>query len=226
MSSTYTVKVGTRPSKLAIAQVKEVFDLLRIAGVSLDYQIITFETTGDIDKKTPISEVEGTDFFTDSIERALLKGEIDVAIHSAKDLPDKLPQGLTIAAITKSIDPYDVLVVRKDLNYRSLDELPYSAKIGTSSTRRKIQLKTYRPDLQIVDIRGNIDERIELLDNSDLCGIVIASAGLIRLGFEKRITQKIPFEIIKPHPLQGCLAVEIRSSDYNLIELLSKINGK
>lgn len=224
MVSTYTVRVGTRPSKLAIAQVKEVFDLLRIAGVSLDYQIITFETTGDIDKNTPISEVEGTDFFTDSIELALLKGEIDIAIHSAKDLPDKLPQGLTIAAITKSIDPYDALVVRKDLNYKSLDELPYSAKIGTSSTRRKTQIKTYRHDLQIVDIRGNIDERIELLDNSDLCGIVVASAGLIRLGLGKRITQKIPFEIIKPHPLQGCLAVEVKKESHKLIEIFSLID--
>lgn len=189
------------------------------------YEIVVFSTTGDIDKQIPISEIEGTDFFTDTIEKALLKGEIDIAVHSAKDLPDKIPDGLIVADITKSIDPYDVLVVKKGLKYKSLSELPYKAKIGTSSQRRKEQLKKYRNDFVIVDIRGNIEERIEKLDtSSDLDAIIIAAAGLVRLGLEDRITQRIPFKILAPHPLQGCLAIETREDNYEIINLVENLN--
>lgn len=198
--------------------------MLKQNRVNFDYSVKTINTTGDKDKVTPISLIEGSDFFTDEIEKALLNGEIDVAVHSAKDLPDEIHPELYIAAITKSIDPYDALVVRKDLPYKSLEQLPYGAKIGTCSQRRKQQLKQYRSDFNIVEIRGNIDERIEYLDKSDLAAIVIASAGLIRLGLEERITQRISFEILTPHPLQGCLAVEVRKKDIQLIEIFSKLN--
>ncbi|MCX7956527.1 MAG: uroporphyrinogen-III C-methyltransferase, partial [Endomicrobia bacterium] len=118
------IRFGCRPSKLAIKQVDEIVKLLEANDIKINYNIETIYTTGDIDKTTPISELEGTDFFTDKIEKALLDGKIDVAIHSAKDLPDVIPTGLKIVAITNSIDPYDALVVRKGLLYRNIDELP------------------------------------------------------------------------------------------------------
>lgn len=193
---------------------------MRLLGErNIEFEIKRYNTSGDMDKATPISEIEGGDFFTDTIEKALLNNEIDIAIHSAKDLPDVINEELVVCAMTKSIDPYDALVSKKDLK---LDELPYGAKIGTSSLRRKEQLKKFRCDFQIVDIRGNIEERLAKLDRSDLDGIVIAAAGLIRLGLEDRITQRIPFDIIKPHPLQGKLAFEARKDDEDIICLCGK----
>lgn len=221
MDNKRRIRVGTRPSRLALKQVEEVIKLLN--SDNYDFDIKKYDTSGDIDKNTPISEIEGTDFFTDSIEKALLDNEIDMAIHSAKDLPDIIPDGLIISAITASIDPYDALISKKNLK---LEELPHGAKIGTSSNRRKEQLKKYRQDFQIIDIRGNIEERLKKLEESDLDAIVIASAGLIRLGLEQRITQRIPFEILQPHPLQGSLAIEVRQDDREIIDLLSPIDTR
>lgn len=190
-------RIGTRSSRLAIKQVEE------FTGYFPDekFEVVFFDTSGDIDKTTPISSIEGSDFFTDTIDSALLDGEIDLAVHSAKDLSDKLPEGITVAFMTKSIYPHDVLV----------GALPLGARVGTSSQRRKEQLEKYRPDLQILDIRGNIEERLEELDRGEYDAIVVAGAGLIRLGLENRITQVLPFN---PHPLQGRLAVTVREDDY------------
>jgi len=199
--------------------VDEVIGYLRIYHPNIKIKIIGIETYADKDKTTPISEIEGTDFFTREIEEALLRKDIDFAVHSAKDLPDKIPEGLKISAITKSLDPYDALVSKNNFK---LNELPAGAKIGTSSPRRKSQLKYYREDFIIVDIRGNIEERLNKLDALDLDAIVIAACGLKRLGLENRITQRIPFEILEPHPLQGCLALEAREDEIDLIRLLSK----
>lgn len=190
---------------------------------NIRFEVKRYNTSGDKDKATPISKIEGGDFFTKEIDEALLRGEIDLAVHSAKDLPDNLAPGLFIAAITKSIDPFDVLVAKDDLK---LPELKPGAKIGTSSLRRKTQLKNYRKDFQIVDIRGNIEERLELLNETDLDAIVIAAAGLLRLGLGYRITQRIPFEILKPHPLQGALAVEAREDDKEMIDLFSELDTR
>ena len=176
-----------------------------------------------MDKKTPISEVEGTDFFTRELDDAVLGRLADFAVHSAKDLPESLKAGLTLAALTSSIDVNDVLVSRRNLK---LDELPYGAKIGASSLRRKTQLKEYRPDFRIVDIRGNIGERLGLMDETDLDAVVLAAAGLIRLGLKERITERIPLEIMKPHPLQGALAAVARSDDYEMIGILSAVDAR
>jgi hydroxymethylbilane synthase len=232
---------GTRTSPLALRQVEEVLQGLRkfypdfnpvrnfvLPGSIYDIsngvkaKIIGIDTSGDKDKVTPISQIEGTDFFTREIDDALLKGEIDFAVHSAKDLPDSLKEGLVIAAQTKSIDPYDALVSKNSLK---LAELPQRARIGTSSSRRKTQLSRYRDDFDIVDIRGNTEERLEKLNNGDLDAIVIAACALVRLGLESRITQRIPFEILKPHPLQGALAIVARREDSNLHNLLSVIDA-
>lgn len=196
-------KVGARKTRLSIKQVEEFTGYFP----SVEFEIVYFETAGDIDKTTAISDIEGSDFFTDTIDKALLSGEIDLAVHSAKDLPDKLPNGIEIAFMTETIDPYDVLVSRNNLK---LNELPKASKVGTSSQRRKEQLAKIRSDLRILDIRGNIDERLEKLDNGDCDAIVIAGAGLRRLGLENRITQILPFS---PHPMQGRLAVTVRSKD-------------
>lgn len=170
-----------------------------------------------------MEKLAGTDFFTREIDAALLRGEIDLAVHSAKDLPDQIPGGLIITAITESIEPDDVLVAKKGLK---LDALPQGARIGTSSFRRKTQLETYRNDLKIVDRRGNVEERLEKLEKSNLAAIVIAAAGLIRLGREDQITQRIPFEIINLHPLQGARAVETRCGEVGLIKLSGKLDRK
>lgn len=237
-------RVGTRKSPLALKQVEEVLDLLKRFYPDIETEIIGIDSYGDKDRITPISEIEGSDFFTREIDEALLNGEVDFAIHSAKDLPNKLMDGLTTAAITDSIDPYDVLVSKSDLK---LQELPYGAGIGTSSQRRKEALKRFRLDFRIVNIRGNIEERLALLDGDeqratsesgaerslpegdeqrDLDAIVIAAAGLIRLGLAYRITQRIPFDILRPHPLQGALAVVTRAEDSQLIKLLSVIDSR
>ncbi len=216
-------RIGTRTSPLALKQVEEIVGALEEFYPAIKIEEVGIDTYGDRDKATPISQIEGSNFFTREIDEALLVGEIDFAVHSAKDLPDNLRENLVIAAITGSIDPYDVLVSKSGLK---LHELPYGARIGTSSLRRKAQLKEYRNDFQIVDIRGNIEERLEKLDNSDLEAIVIAAAGLIRLGLGDRITQRIPFEILKPHPLQGALAVVIRTEDSQLLNLLSVIDSR
>lgn len=214
-----TYRIGTRTSPLALRQVDEAVAYLKKSDPDFRFEIVGIETYGDKDKYTPISKVEGSDFFTREIEDALLKGEIDFAVHSAKDLPDVIPNGLYIAAITESLDPHDALVSKSNLK---LSELPNGAKIGTSSQRRKAQLGRYRKDFQILDIRGTIEERLKLLDETDLDAIVIAACGLIRLGLGRRIAERIPFEILRPHPLQGSLAIEVRKADKRLIDLVGQ----
>lgn len=222
-SSLPVLRVGSRKSPLALRQVEEVVGYLRESGIKTNIEVVGIDTFGDKDKITPISDIEGSDFFTREIEEALLRGDIDFAVHSAKDLPDILPCGLCIAAITPPIDSYDALVSKNKL---SLEELPIKARIGVSSSRRKTQLKSYREDFEIVDIRGNIEERLRKFDESELDAIVIAACALKRLGLESRITQRIPFEILKPHPLQGSLAIEVRQDDLELSDLFSKIDTR
>jgi hydroxymethylbilane synthase len=216
-----TIVVGSRPSKLALRQVEEVISKLQVFG--LNFEIKTFNTKGDLDKTTPISDVEGTDFFTDTIEKALLNKEIDMAVHSAKDLPTKIADGLTIAVITESIAKEDVLISKNNLK---LAQLPLGARIGVSSQRRKKQLKNFRPDFVTVNLRGNIEERIEKLYRENIDGIIVARAALLRLGLEDKITEVLPTNIFVPHPLQGSLAIEIRSCDKELENIVKEVNIK
>ncbi len=216
-------KAGTRTSPLALKQVDEVLASLRKIYPRLKVEVIGIDTCGDKDKSKPISTIEGSDFFTREIDEVLLKGEIDFAVHSAKDLPDKIAKGLKVAAITASIDPRDVLVSKGNLR---LSKLPIGAKIGTSSLRRKSQLKAYRDDFEIIDIRGNIGDRLKILGNNDLDAILIAAAGLIRLGLEDEISQRLPVDIMQPHPYQGALAVVVRREDRTLFKLLSVLDNK
>ncbi|MCF7916748.1 MAG: hydroxymethylbilane synthase [Candidatus Omnitrophica bacterium] len=213
-------KIGSRTSSLALRQVDEILARLITFYPDFKAKVVGIKTYGDRDQKTPISEIEGTDFFTREVDQYLVDKKIDFAIHSAKDLPDQLKKGVKVAALTESIEPRDVLVAKNNLK---LGELPYGAVIGTSSKRRKVQLKNYRKDFKIVDIRGNIPKRLKILKdkNSRLDAIVIAAAGLIRLGSQDEISQKLPFEIMQPHSLQGSLAITIRKEDVKLNRILN-----
>jgi len=185
---------------------------------------VGIDTCGDKDTKTPISKIEGSDFFTREIDKALMEGRIDFAVHSAKDLPDITRDGLTVAAVTESVDPRDALVSKYNLR---LNELPLRATIGTSSRRRQEGLRKYRSDFRIIDIRGNIGKRLqELYVNDHLQAIIIAVAGLLRLKLAHKITQKVPLDILAPHPLQGRLALVAGKDNKKLVKLLSTIDSR
>ncbi|RJP29601.1 MAG: hydroxymethylbilane synthase [Candidatus Omnitrophota bacterium] len=212
------IKAGSRPSRLAIEQVKEIQSLLpevRLKQVSID-------TTGDLDKNTPLFLREGSDFFTREIENALIIGKIDAAIHSAKDLEVNPPKELVTAAITKSISIYDCLVSRGNL---PLDKLPGGSIVGTSSFSRKQAIIGYRSDLKPKDIRGNIDERLKQLEEGNYDAVIIAHAALLRLGYQDKIAQVIPTNIIKPNPLQGCLAIQVLRTRRDLLELFGRLHA-
>lgn len=215
-------RIGTRRSPLALKQVEEVLKELRKFYPWIKTEIFGIDTYGDKDKITPISQIEGSDFFTREIDASLLEGKIDFAVHSAKDLPGTPAKGLCIAAITKAVFFYDALVSKDNLE---LKELKARAKIGTSSQRRKSQLLAFRQDFEIVDIRGNIQERLSLLDKG-LDAIVVAECALARLGLESRISQRIPLEILKPHPLQGALAIVIKETRQDLKRTLKVLDAR
>lgn len=213
------IRIGTRPSPLALKQVEEV--QAHLPGVKTEAVII--KTQGDKNKTTALSGREDSDFFTREIEEALLRGEIDAAVHSAKDLESNMPEGLVIAALTRSISPFECLVSRGNL---SLAELPEGAAVGTSSYKRKEALRRFRSDLIAIDIRGNIDERLRLLDSGRYDAIIVAHAALIRLKYENRIAEIISPAVIEPHPLQGALAIQVRSEDAALIRLFSALDTR
>lgn len=214
-------KIGTRKSPLALKQVDEILNKLKNFYPGIKSEIIGIDTYGDKNMTTPISDIEGTDFFTREIDDALLNGKIDFAVHSAKDMPDNVPDGLCVVALTKSMDPYDAIVSK---NKVPIENLRFNARIGASSARRKEQLKKYRDDFIIIDIRGTIEERLKKLDEMKLDAIIVAAIALVRLGLEEKITQRIPFDILTPHPLQGCLAAVTRKQDKELIKKLKIIN--
>lgn len=212
------IKVGTRPSPLALKQVEEVQRRLP----QLETEVVPIETRGDRDKVSLLADQEKSDFFTDRIERALLAGRIDAAVHSAKDMESTMPDGLMIAAITPSLSPCECLVSRANF---SLETLPRGASVGTSSRKRKEAVLRLRPDLTVKDIRGNIDERLKQIDEGRFDAVIVAHAALIRLGLERRIAEIIPKEIMEPHPLQGRLAIQIRSDRHDLLSIFRSLDG-
>lgn len=213
------IRVGTRPSCLALRQVEEV--QTQIPGIN--FKVIPILTEGDKDKTTPLILRENSDFFSYEIEQALLRGEIDAAVHSAKDLEENIPDELSIVAMTKSISRFDCFVSR--FGY-TLDTIPAGSIIGTSSRNRREGIKGYRKDLIIKDIRGNVDERLKQLNRGDFDAIVVAHAALIRLGLSGRITNIIPFNIINPHLLQGRLAVQILKKRQDLRRIFERLHEK
>lgn len=202
--------IGTRASALALWQAHWVKDSLAARFAPCEIEIRHIITTGDRIQNVPLAKIGGKGLFTRELETAMLGGEIDLAVHSMKDMPTALPQGLTIAAVTERTHPGDALVSPR---YKTLDQLPAGARIGTSSLRRRAQLRWRRPDLEIVELRGNVDTRLKKMRSDNLDGIILAAAGLHRLGLANQITQLLPFEICLPAVGQGALAIETRAGD-------------
>jgi len=205
-----SLRIGTRGSALAIQQTQIAVDALHAAWPNLSVDVMHIRTTGDRIQDVPLAKIGDKGLFVKEIEEALLDGRIDWAVHSVKDLPSELPNGLSVGTLAARSDPRDALVARHGLN---LATLPENAVIGTSSLRRRAQLLHWRPDLAIVPMRGNVDTRLRKLETDGLDGIVVAAAGLMRMGWEGRISDIIPPEISLPAVGQGALGVEMRSDD-------------
>jgi hydroxymethylbilane synthase len=203
------LRVGTRGSALALWQTEQVRGRLAQAGVATER--LEIRTTGDLVTQVPLSRIGSRALFTRQIDDAMLEGRIDLAVHSLKDLPTTLPQGIVLAAVAEREDPRDALVGRGPLRW---DDLPRGATLATSSLRRRAQVLHRRPDLTVVDIRGNVDTRLAKLDRSQgWAGILLASAGLVRLGLGGRIGERLHPEVMLPAPGQGALAVTARAGD-------------
>jgi len=218
--------IGSRGSKLALTQAEIIKTELQAVDTSLNIRIEIIKTSGDI-KTEPLAAIGGKGVFTKELEEALLRRTIDVAVHSLKDLPTIVPDGLSIAAICKREDPRDALVLgRKLRRVASIKALPEGTVIGTSSPRRLAQLKHLRSDLIIKELRGNIDTRLRTLDEQNYDALVLACAGLRRLGLEKRINVAIPVGDMLPAVGQGALGLEIRSDDAETSAIVTQLDHK
>lgn len=216
------VVIGSRASRLALAQSNNVADLLRAAAPGLTVEIQTFSTRGDEIIDRPLAEIGGKGLFTEELERALREKTIDLAVHSLKDLPVQDPRGLVVGAIPKRATPNDALVAREAT---SLETLKQGARVGTSSLRRKVQLLIKRPDLDVVDLRGNIDTRIaKVLERKELDAAVLACAGLERGGRVDVITEVLQPNTMLPAPGQGALGVQCRADDADALILLGRLD--
>lgn len=214
-----TVKIGTRGSQLALWQAEFIKDSLAQHSPDIEFEIVVIKTTGDRILDTALSKIGDKGLFTREIENALLAGEIDLAVHSLKDLPTTQPDGLTIGAVTKREIPNDVLIAK---TASSIAELPQKSRVATGSLRRRSQLLHLRPDLEIVEIRGNVPTRIEKFLASDMDAMILAYAGIHRLGLDEHIRQIIPVNEMIPAVGQGAVAVETRKDD--LQSLIAGIN--
>jgi hydroxymethylbilane synthase len=208
--SSHEIRIGTRASQLALYQANWVKDQLVRAYPHLRVSLVKIKTTGDKIQDAPLAKIGGKGLFVKEIEEALIRKKVDLAVHSIKDVPTEFPEGLHLAAITEREDPRDVFISRDGT---PLKALPRGAKIGTSSLRRQAQLLHFRNDFEMIPLRGNLDTRLKKLDTMDLKGIVLALAGIKRLGFEKRITEILPVQIDLPAIGQGALGIETRRED-------------
>jgi len=214
------LRIGTRGSSLALAQTKEIVDSLKKIAPHVRCEVVSIKTQGDKMHDTGTVRVEGKSLFTKEIEDSLIQGEVDLAVHSMKDLTTDIPQGLLIAAVPERVNPRDVLISRS----RKFQQLEGGARIGTSSVRRKAQLLAARSDLEIVEMHGNIDTRLRKLEKGDCDALVLAAAGLIRLGLDGRVTEFLSPNVMLPAVGQGALAVQSREDDAEIRTLLSKLD--
>ena len=215
------IKIGTRASKLALWQSEFVAAELQKNFPALKIELVKIQTTGDKILDSPLSKIGGKGLFTKEIENALAENKIDLAVHSLKDVPNELPANFKIAAITKRAQPFDAFVSNK---FSKIEDLPNGAIIGTSSLRRAAQILNLYPHLKIENLRGNVDTRLKKLDAGNFDAIILAAAGLERLGYGGRINQ-ILTEII-PAAGQGALAVEIRKDDFEVAEIVKILNDE
>ena len=215
-----SILIGSRGSTLALAQAKLVVESLKKHMPSLHYRIVAIKTSGDTMHEKGEVPIDSKSVFTKEIEECLLKGEVDMAVHSMKDLTSDLPKGLTVTAVPERADHRDALISRSK---RKLEQLPGGARIGTSSPRRKTQLLAARSDLQIVDMHGNVETRLRKLRSGQSDAIILAAAGLDRLGLEQHVTELLSTEIMLPAVGQGALAIQTRESDEEIRDLLSHV---
>jgi len=217
MTMNSPLRIGSRRSDLALAQSRHVRDLIE-NGAGVSCKVVEIDTSGDRDRTSPLPAIGGKGLFTHELEEQLLAGRIDIAVHSLKDLPSMLPDGLTLGAIGAREDPRDALVSTGPV----LGALPAGSRVGTGSLRRLAQLAKNRPDVAAVPIRGNVPTRIQKLDAGEYDAILLAAAGLRRLGLAARITQLFDTDLFIPAPGQGALGVECRERDRRVLDLLAR----
>lgn len=218
--SNSVLNIATRKSPLALWQAEHIKARLLALYPELEVNLVTFVTQGDKILDTSLSKIGGKGLFVKELEQALLDGRADLAVHSMKDVPMDLPDGLTLAVICEREDPTDAFVSNQ---YLSLADLPNGARLGTSSLRRCSQLKHHRPDLEIVDLRGNVGTRLGKLDEGEYDAIILASAGLIRLGLGERIRERLDTSLSLPAVGQGALGLECRIGDERVTALIAAL---
>lgn len=215
-----TLKIATRQSPLALWQAEFIRSCLEERNVDLKVELVTFVTQGDKILDTPLAKIGGKGLFVKELEAALLDGRADLAVHSMKDVPMALPEGLSLAVICEREDPFDAFVSN---HYAHFNDLPQGAKVGTSSLRRKCQILKQRPDLEIIDLRGNVGTRLSKLDAGLYDAIILASAGLKRLGLSDRIRHTLPASVSLPAVGQGALGLECREKDQQVLDLIQPL---
>jgi hydroxymethylbilane synthase len=218
------LRIGSRRSALALKQTHMVRDALAAMGHATE--VVTFSTSGDERLDVPLPAIGGKGVFTAELEAALLGGDVDLCVHSLKDLPTDNPPGLDVGAVLPREDPRDALLIRPDVAARTLGELPPGARVGTSSLRRSAMLRQLRPDLAVVDLRGNVPTRVQKLDGGEMEAIILAGAGLKRLGMDGRITQWLEPPTWLPAPAQGVVAIQIRRDDAAIRAILRQVHDE
>ncbi|MBU3023711.1 hydroxymethylbilane synthase [Aestuariibacter sp. A3R04] len=217
------VRIATRKSALALWQAEYVKARLLEAHPHLSVELVPMSTQGDKILDTPLAKIGGKGLFIKELEVAMLEGRADIAVHSMKDVPVDFPEGFGLHAICPRENPFDAFVSNR---FDSIDALPEGAVVGTSSLRRQCQIRKHRPDLVIKDLRGNVNTRLARLDHAEYDAIILAAAGLIRLGLQDRIAQQLPPELSLPAVGQGAVGVECRNDDHELIALLTALNDE
>lgn len=219
----FTLRIATRKSPLALWQANHVRDALLARNPGLTVELLTMTTQGDKILDTPLAKVGGKGLFVKELELGILDGRADLAVHSMKDVPVEFPDGLGLAAVLPREDPRDVLISN---NYSSIDSLPQGARVGTSSLRRQCQLRARRPDLRILDLRGNVNTRLKKLDDGHYDAIMLAAAGVKRMGWAPRITELLAPEQFLPAIGQGAIGIEIRLDDERTAALVRALNDE
>jgi hydroxymethylbilane synthase len=219
---TRPIRIGSRKSRLALVQSEHIAGLLESAS-GRRCEIVKIVTRGDVTLDRSLPEIGGKGLFTQELEEQLLDESIDLAVHSLKDLPTELPEGLTLGAVSRREDPRDVLATAGGLSF---DDLPAGARVGTGSLRRRAQLLRRRADLQMHDIRGNVPTRLDKLDRGDYDGIILAAAGLNRLGLKKRAVSPFGTDVLVPAPGQGALGMECRADDHGTLSILESVHDE
>jgi hydroxymethylbilane synthase len=225
MTTTKHVTIGSRGSQLALWQAHHVKAVLEEHFPDLEVRLEIIKTTGDAILDSPLSQIGDKGLFTKEIEHALLEGTIDLAVHSYKDVPTQLPAGLVIGAVSRREDVRDVFIAHPGKPHKRIDDIPQGGTIATGSLRRRSQLLHWRPDLTIVDLRGNLNTRFAKLEASDWDGMILARAGVVRLEMGARITETISLERMLPAVGQGALGIELRADDAKTRKLLAPLHS-